>query len=151
MRISDWSSDVCSSDLNIGAVLRSAAAFDAAAIITQDRHSPPESGVIARSASGALETVPWVRVVNLSRALEEIAEAQYWRIGLMGDTETTLGETLDGSKVALVLGSEGDGMRHNVMEHCDVLAKLPISPRMESLNISNAAAVALYAVATAGN
>src|SRR3546814_8444039 len=105
---------------NIGAVLRSAAAFDAAAIVTQDRHSPPESGVIARSASGALETVPWVRVVNLSRALEGIAEAQYWRIGLMGDTETTLGETLDGSKVALVLGSEGDGMRHNVMEHCDV-------------------------------
>lgn len=134
---------------NIGAVLRSAAAFDAAAIVTQDRHSPPESGVIARSASGALETVPWVRVVNLSRALEEIAEAQYWRIGLTGDTETTLGETLDGSKVALVLGSEGDGMRHNVMEHCDVLARLPISPRMESLNISNAAAVALYAVATA--
>jgi 23S rRNA (guanosine2251-2'-O)-methyltransferase len=131
-------------------VLRSAAAFDAAAIVTQDRHSPPESGVIARSASGALESVPWVRVVNLSRALEEIAEAQYWRIGLMGDTDTTLGQTLDGSKVALVLGSEGDGMRHNVMEHCDVLAKLPISPRMESLNISNAAAIALYAVATAG-
>ena len=136
---------------NIGAVLRSAAAFDAAAIVTQDRHSPPESGVIARSASGALESVPWVRVVNLSRALEEIAEAQYWRIGLMGDTDTTLASTLDGSKVALVLGSEGDGMRHNVMEHCDVLAKLPISPRMESLNISNAAAIALYAVATSGS
>jgi len=136
---------------NIGAVLRSAAAFDAAAIVTQDRHSPPESGVIARSASGALETVPWVRVVNLSRALEEIAEAQYWRIGLTGDTETTLGATLDGSKVALVLGSEGEGMRHNVMEHCDVLARLPISPRMESLNISNAAAIALYAVATAAD
>lgn len=135
---------------NIGAVLRSAAAFDAAAIVTQDRHSPPENGVIARSASGALETVPWVRVVNLSRALEEIAEAQYWRIGLTGGTETTLAETLDGSRVALVLGSEGDGIRHNVMEHCDVLARLPISPRMESLNISNAAAIALYAVATAG-
>jgi 23S rRNA (guanosine2251-2'-O)-methyltransferase len=134
---------------NIGAVLRSAAAFDAAAIVTQDRHSPPESGVIARAASGALETVPWVRVVNLSRALEEIAEAQYWRIGLTGGTETTLGETLGNGKVALVLGSEGDGMRHNVMEHCDVLARLPISPRMESLNISNAAAIALYAVATA--
>ncbi|HMO74199.1 MAG TPA: 23S rRNA (guanosine(2251)-2'-O)-methyltransferase RlmB [Sphingopyxis sp.] len=134
---------------NIGAVLRSAAAFDAAAIVTQDRHSPPESGVIARAASGALESVPWVRVVNLSRALEEIAEARYWRIGLMGDTQTTLAETLDGSRVALVLGSEGDGMRHNVMEHCDVLARLPISPRMESLNISNAAAIALYAVATA--
>src|SRR3546814_6647495 len=69
----------------------------------------------------------------------------------MGDTETTLGSTLDGSKVALVLGPEGDGMRHNVMEHCDVPAKLPISPRMESLNISNAAAIALYAVATASN
>ena len=93
---------------------------------------------------------PVALVANLSRALEEIAEAQYWRIGLMGDTETTLGSVLDGSKVALVLGSEGDGMRHNVMEHCDVLARLPISPRMESLNISNAAAIALYAVATAG-
>lgn len=134
---------------NIGAVLRSAAAFDAAGIITQDRHSPPESGVIARSASGALESVPWVRVVNLSRALEEVAEAQYWRIGLTGATETTLGDTLDGSRVALVLGSEGDGMRQNVMDHCDALARLPISPRMESLNISNAAAVALYAVTTA--
>lgn len=135
---------------NIGAVLRSSAAFNAAGIITQDRHSPPESGVIARSASGALEMVPWVRVVNLARALEEIAEAQFWRIGLTGNTETTLSETLDGSRVALVLGSEGDGMRQNVMEHCDQLARLPISPQMESLNISNAAAVALYAVATAG-
>ncbi len=134
---------------NIGAVLRSSAAFNAAGIITQDRHSPPESGVIARSASGALELVPWVRVVNLARALEEIAEAQFWRIGLTGNTETTLSETLDGSRVALVLGSEGDGMRQNVMEHCDQLARLPISPQMESLNISNAAAVALYAVATA--
>lgn len=133
---------------NIGAVLRSAAAFDAAAVITQDRHSPPESGVIARAACGALETVPWVRVVNLSRALEEIAEAQYWRIALDGDADKSLGATLDGSKVALVLGSEGDGLRHNVMEHCDVLAKLPMSERMESLNISNAAAIALYAVAT---
>lgn len=135
---------------NIGAVLRSAAAFDAAAIITQDRHSPPESGVIARAASGALETVPWVRVVNLARALEEISEAQYWRIALDGSANQSLGGTLDGSKVALVLGSEGDGIRHNVLEHCDVRAKLPMSERMESLNISNAAAIALYAVATAG-
>ncbi|MBA4748150.1 MAG: 23S rRNA (guanosine(2251)-2'-O)-methyltransferase RlmB [Sphingopyxis sp.] len=135
---------------NIGAVLRSAAAFDAAAIITQDRHSPPESGTIAKAASGALEEVPWVRVVNLARALDEIAEAGWWRIGLDGDGDTELAATLDGSRVALVLGAEGDGMRHNVMEHCDVLARLPISPRMESLNISNAAAIALYAVAVAG-
>lgn len=135
---------------NIGAVLRSAAAFDAAAIITQDRHSPPESGVIARAACGALETVPWVRVVNLARALEEISEAQYWRIALDGSADLSLGSTLDGSKVALVLGSEGDGLRHNVLEHCDARAKLPMSERMESLNISNAAAIALYAVATAG-
>lgn len=134
---------------NIGAVLRSAAAFDAAAIVTQDRHSPPESGVIARAASGALEIVPWVRVVNLARALEEIAEAQYWRIALDGSAQATLGETLDGSRVALVLGSEGDGIRHNVIEHCDQVVRLPIAPQMESLNISNAAAVALYAVATA--
>ena len=135
---------------NIGAVLRSAAAFDAAAIITQDRHSPPESGTIAKAASGALEEVPWVRVVNLARALDEIGEAGWWRIGLDGDSQTELATTLDGSRVALVLGAEGDGMRHNVMEHCDVLARLPISPRMESLNISNAAAIALYAVAVAG-
>ena len=136
---------------NIGAVLRSAAAFDAAAIVTQDRHSPPESGVIARAASGALETVPWVRVVNLARALEELADARYWRIGLDGDTDTELADTLDGtSRVALVLGAEGDGMRHNTVQHCDQIARLPISNRMESLNVSNAAAIALYAVATAG-
>lgn len=135
---------------NIGAVLRSAAAFDAAAIITQDRHSPPESGTIAKAASGALETVPWVRVVNLARAMDEIAEAGWWRIGLDGDSDTELGATLDGSRVALVLGAEGDGMRQNTRDHCDQIVRLPISPRMESLNISNAAAIALYAVAVAG-
>lgn len=134
---------------NIGAVLRSAAAFNAACIVTQDRHSPPESGTVAKAASGALEDVPWVRVVNLARALDEIAEAGWWRIGLAGNTETVLGDVLDGSRVALVLGAEGDGMRQNTVEHCDQLARLPISPRMESLNISNAAAIALYAVATA--
>jgi 23S rRNA (guanosine2251-2'-O)-methyltransferase len=135
---------------NIGAVLRSAAAFDAAAIITQDRHSPPESGTIAKAASGALETVPWVRVVNLARAMDEIAEAGWWRIGLDGDGDTELAATLDGSRVALVLGAEGEGMRHNTRDHCDQIARLPISPRMESLNISNAAAIALYAIAVAG-
>ena len=135
---------------NVGAVLRSAAAFDALGIVTQDRHAPPEGGALARAASGALELVPWVRVVNLARALGEIAEGGYWRIGLTGDTHTTLAQALGPGKVALVLGAEGEGMRQNVAGHCDTLARLPISARVESLNISNAAAIALYAVATRG-
>lgn len=133
---------------NVGAILRSAAAFNACAIVTQDRHAPPESGTVAKSASGALEVVPWVRVVNLSRALEEIAEAGYWRIGLAGDGPDTLGEALPSGPVALVLGAEGEGMRHNITQHCDALARLPISSAIESLNVSNAAAIALYAIAT---
>jgi 23S rRNA (guanosine2251-2'-O)-methyltransferase len=133
---------------NVGAILRSAAAFDACAIVTQDRHAPPESGSLAKSASGALEVVPWIRVVNLARALEEIAEAGYWRIGLAGEAQSTLAEALPAGPVALVLGAEGEGIRHNIAGHCDALARLPISAAMESLNVSNAAAIALYAVAT---
>lgn len=133
---------------NVGAILRSAAAFNACAILTQDRHAPPESGVVAKSASGALEIVPWVRVVNLARALEEAAEAGYWRIGLDGEGQASLAEALPAGPVALVLGAEGEGMRHNVMQHCDAIARLPISAAMESLNVSNAAAIALYAAAT---
>lgn len=133
---------------NVGAILRSAAAFNARAIITQDRHAPPESGVVGKSASGALEVVPWVRVVNLARALEEIAEAGYWRIGLDGSATSTLADALPAGPIALVLGAEGEGMRHNIRQHCDALAKLPISDAIESLNVSNAAAIALYAIAT---
>lgn len=132
---------------NVGAILRSAAAFDALGIITQDRHAPPESGALARAASGALEVVPWVRVTNLARTLDEIAEAGYWRIGLTGHSEATLSQTLGSGKTALVLGAEGEGLRQNTEAHCDELAKLPISSKIESLNVSNAAAVALYAAA----
>ena len=134
---------------NVGAILRTAAAFDALGVITQDRHAPPESGALAKAASGALETVPWVRVVNLARGLDEMAEAGFWRIGLTGEAETTLKDALGPPRVALVLGAEGEGMRHNTQLHCDSLAKLPISDRIESLNVSHAAAIALYAARTA--
>jgi 23S rRNA (guanosine2251-2'-O)-methyltransferase len=130
---------------NVGAILRSAAAFGAVGIVTQDRHSPPESGVVAKAASGALERVPWARVVNLARALEEIGEAGFWRIGLTGDADMELKDALGSRRVALVLGAEGAGLRPNTREHCDALTKLPISDAVESLNVSNAAAVALYA------
>ena len=134
---------------NVGAILRSVAAFGAIGIVTQDRHSPPESGVVAKAASGALERVPWVRVVNLARALEEIGEAGFWRIGLAGDAETDLREALGPRRVALVLGAEGAGLRPNTREHCDAIARLPITDAIDSLNVSNAAAVALYAASVA--
>ncbi|MDG5748671.1 23S rRNA (guanosine(2251)-2'-O)-methyltransferase RlmB [Qipengyuania sp. XHP0207] len=133
---------------NVGAIIRSAAAFGAAALVTQDRHAPPESGVLAKSASGALEALPWVRVVNLARALEQIAEAGFWRIGLTGSADATLAEALPEGPVALVLGAEGAGMRQNIESHCDALARLPIGDLIESLNVSNAAAIALYATAS---
>jgi 23S rRNA (guanosine2251-2'-O)-methyltransferase len=134
---------------NVGAIIRSTAAFGAVVIVTQDRHSPPESGALAKAASGALERMPWARVVNLARALEEIGEAGFWRIGLAGEADMELKDALGPQRIALVLGAEGPGLRPNTREHCDALARLPIGSAVESLNVSNAAAVALYAASIA--
>ncbi len=129
---------------NAGAILRSAVAFGVSAVIVQDRHAPPESGVLAKAASGALDTVPYIVVVNISRALDELAELGFWRIALAGDGEQSLREAVPAGDVALVLGSEGSGIRRLVREHCDTAAFIPIERDIESLNVSNAAAVSLY-------
>ena len=129
---------------NVGAIIRSAAAFGAKAIITTDRHAPPESGTLAKSASGALEALPWVRVTNLSRALDQLAEMGYWRIGLDGHAHMDIRDANFGDNIVLVMGAEGKGIRKGTADHCDGLVKLPISRTVESLNVSNATAVALY-------
>jgi 23S rRNA (guanosine2251-2'-O)-methyltransferase len=129
---------------NVGAMLRSAAAFGAAGVILQDRHAPRFTGALAKAAAGAVDKVPVARVVNLSRALDELTDAGWRAIGLTGDSEQNLGEVLDGKPTVLVLGSEGEGMRRLVAEHCDELARIPMPGGFESLNVSAAAAVALY-------
>ncbi|PHR62934.1 MAG: 23S rRNA (guanosine(2251)-2'-O)-methyltransferase RlmB [Robiginitomaculum sp.] len=129
---------------NIGAIFRSAAAFGAAAIITQDRHTPVLSGVLAKAAAGAIECVPHIAVVNLSRTLEQLAEAGLHSIGLAGETTIRLADATDERRVVLVMGAEGKGMRPNVAKHCETLAKIQIHAAMESLNVASAASVALY-------
>lgn len=136
--------DQISDPQNTGAILRTSAAFGVSAVIVQDRHSPPESGTLAKAASGALDTVPYVHAVNIARALEQLGEAGFWRIALAGDGDAPLKEALSEGDVALVLGSEGSGIRRLVRERCDTSSFVPIESGMESLNVSNAAAVALY-------
>lgn len=129
---------------NIGAILRSAAAFGAAAVVVTKDHSAPESGVMAKSASGTLELIPLVTVVNLSQAMAELKQRQYWCIGLDARGEKALHQVPSFAKVALVMGAEGKGLRHLTADQCDLLVRLPMAEGVESLNVSNATAVALY-------
>jgi 23S rRNA (guanosine2251-2'-O)-methyltransferase len=136
--------DQVSDPRNVGAILRSAAAFAVDALVLTHRHAPPESAALAKAASGALESVPLVRVANLAQALDEMARAGLWRVGLDADAAGDLGAVDLSGDLALVLGAEGRGLRRLTAERCDLLARLPMAGRMASLNVSAAAAIALY-------
>jgi 23S rRNA (guanosine2251-2'-O)-methyltransferase len=129
---------------NVGAIFRSAAALGARGVILQDRHAPALSGALAKAAAGGIDALPHARVVNLSRALERLTEMGWRAVGLDGSAKETLAQALDARPTVLVLGSEGEGLRRLVAEHCDALARIPMPGGFESLNVSAAAAIALY-------
>ena len=130
---------------NVGAILRSAVAFGAGAMITTARHSPAETGVLAKSASGALEHIDHIEVRNLADALGQLHAAGFETIGLDSDGPAELERTFSGNRIALVLGAEGKGLRQKTRETVSALARLDMPGAIRSLNVSNAAAVALYA------
>ncbi len=138
---------------NVGAVLRSAEVFGARAVIAPQRHSAPETGALAKTASGALERQPYLRVVNLADAMETLKSMGYVLIGLDGEADISLGEAVAAAgtrPIGLVMGAEGPGLREKTRDTCDRLAKIPAAGGFGSLNVSNAAAVALYAVVARG-
>ena len=138
--------DQVSDPHNIGAIMRSAAAFGAIGIAMPERHSPTETGVMAKAASGALESLPRLCVPNMREAMATLKAHGYWCVGLDGRAAEPLHALPLTSRTALVLGSEGGGLRRLTAQTCDMLASLETEPAMPSLNVSNAAAVALYAL-----
>lgn len=134
---------------NVGAILRSAEVFGARAVIAPHRHSAPETGALAKTACGALERQPYARVRNLSDTLDELKSIGYDVLGLDGDATATLGAEISaraGRPMVLVLGAEGPGLRERTRETCDTLVRIPFTGDFGSLNVSNAAAVSLYAI-----
>lgn len=130
---------------NVGAILRSAEVFGARAVIAPLRHAAPETGALAKSASGALERQPYIRVKNLAAEMERLRGLGYRLIGLDGEADATLEQAVSHGPLALVMGAEGPGLREKTKETCDLLARIPFASDFGSLNVSNAAAVALYA------
>jgi 23S rRNA (guanosine2251-2'-O)-methyltransferase len=131
---------------NVGAILRSAAAFAALAVIVPEHGAPPVTGALAKAASGALETVPLIRVTNLARTIERLKSEGFWCVGLDSAAPHLLTDIELPARIALALGAEGAGLRRLVREQCDYLARLSVRGALHSLNVSNAAAVALYAL-----
>jgi 23S rRNA (guanosine2251-2'-O)-methyltransferase len=129
---------------NVGAVIRSAAAFGARGLIVQDRHCPPFAGAVAKAAAGAIDAIPLVREVNLARALDRLGDLGWRTVGLAEAAATPLADAIDARPTVLVMGSEGAGLRRLVGEHCDALARIPTGASFASLNVAAAAAVALY-------
>lgn len=136
---------------NLGAILRSAAAFNISAVIHPKNSSATENGVVAKAACGALEIVPLIEVTNISATLEELKKDGFWVIGLDGEAKQHIrdGKNLFDGKLAVVMGSEGSGIRPLIMKNCDLMVKLPINSAMESLNVSNAAAIVMWEVTKA--